>query len=359
LNKYSNLREDVAELYSKITKWQFTSALIYAFLHPKIKINPMKLDDKVNAEYSYFLEHKKMNSEAKSKFELTAKENLYITKVYRAAFERSMQKLWKKAQHLKTIKKVQINIGEIKAEWQIPNDANDKQVILYLHGGGYNLGSIKASRGFTSLIANNTNRKILVIDYRLAPEYQYPSAIEESLAAYKWLQEEGYKPEDIIFAGDSAGGGLVLALLLKLKAIKEQLPNSAILFSPWTDLTFSGESFFANIPTDPMIAGLNLYRFVNNYLNLKTEEATNPFVSPLFGEYKGLPPLLFIVSTTEMLYDDAKRVADKAKTAGVEIQWEEWKDMLHAFPQFCYGTEIPESEEAHQKVRDFVMQNFS
>ncbi|NHJ46247.1 MAG: alpha/beta hydrolase [Asgard group archaeon] len=359
MNKYNNLREDVSELYTKLTKWQYRYALKYAFLHPNIKINPMKLDEKVNEEYSYFLKHKKMNSKAKSKFEITAEENLYITKVYRAALEGSMLKLYKNAPHLKTIKKEQFKIGETKAEWQIPFDAIKNQVILYLHGGGYNLGSIKAARGFTSLIANNTKRKILVIDYRLAPEYQYPSALEDSLAVYKWLLVEGYNPEDIIIAGDSAGGGLVLALLLKLKDLEEELPNSAILFSPWTDLTFSGKSFFENIPTDPIIAELNLYRFVKNYLNLKTEKVTNPFVSPLFGEFKGLPPLLFIVSTTEMLYDDAKRIADKAKAAGVEIQWEEWKDMLHVFPQFCYGTEIQESEDEHQKVRGFIIQRLS
>ncbi|MBD3190660.1 MAG: alpha/beta hydrolase fold domain-containing protein [Candidatus Heimdallarchaeota archaeon] len=358
LINFDSLREDVAKQIRKINRWQITSALKYLFLHPNFKVRPLKLMNQIYAENKYFFDKGTMSLEDDPYFSLKPHQRLYLTKLYRAAFDGMMQKLYKRSFILKLTQFNQVNAHGVTAEWQIPRKAIGKQVILYFHGGGYNIGSVKTYRGYTSLLAHKTRRKILSVDYRLAPEHQYPAALEDCLAAFRWLQKEGYSTENIIFAGDSAGGGLVLSSLLKLKQEEETMPNCGILFSPFTDWTFSGKSWFTNMPTDPIVCDLPLYRFGENYLNIEKVDLKNPLISPLFGDYEGLPPLLFLVSSTEMCYDDGKRVANRARATGVEIHWEEWQDMVHVFPAFGYKTDWPELKELYTKIQDFLAKQF-
>lgn len=351
---FNLLRDDIAEFTKKIEKWQMKFILRYLIFHPNFKIKIGKINLMIVKENNHVFKEKELNLYDKPILDLNYVEKLYLIKVYRFVIDKLLQKIYKKAPHLKNISFKKFKIGKMPAEWQIPKNAKNEQVILFLHGGGFNIGSIKSHRGFTSLIAEKTKIRVLLFEYRLAPEYQYPCALDDCLTVYEWLIGEGCSPNQIILAGDSAGGGLVLSLLLKLKEMKKEMPNSGILFSPFTDLTFSGETFFDNMPRDPLLCDLNLGFFCRNYLNLEKVDNKDPLISPLFGDYNGLPPLLFIVSSTEMLYFDGKRAAEKAKTDGVEVQFEEWKDMVHVFPAFLYGLGISEVEEAYQKVQEFV-----
>lgn len=240
--------------------------------------------------------------------------------------------------------------GSVRGEWHRLADGGAKRTILYLHGGGYVFGSPRLYRTMTYpwILAAKANAFLPV--YRLAPEHVCPAAIEDAVAAYEWLVAGGVRPETIVVAGDSAGGGLALATLMTLRDKGAALPAGAVLFSPWTDLAATGPSIAANGRSDAMFMAETIRRGGPRYagaLDLK-----DPRVSPLYGEFKGLPPLLLFASRSELLFDDAARLVPKAKSAGVAVRLEARDALPHVWPMF--HALIPEAREAIRIAAEFV-----
>ena len=229
----------------------------------------------------------------------------------------------------------------------VPDARNDRGV-LYLHGGGYVLGSLDTHAELMARVAAACRAPVLGVDYRLAPEHPYPAAVDDALASYEHLLAAGIKPEAIVVAGDSAGGGLALALMLKLKELGKPQPAGAVLFSPWSDLTASGESTKTRIDADPMISAEMLNPMAELYLD--GSDAANPMVSPLFGHLAGLPPLLIQVGDDEILLDDSTRLAKNAEAAGVKADIEIFDGAFHVFQNQPH---LPESADALKSVGKF------
>jgi acetyl esterase/lipase len=224
-------------------------------------------------------------------------------------------------------------------------------VLLYLHGGAFALGSINASREWVGRLARATNLSALVINYRLAPEHPYPAALDDATTAYLWLLHKGVEPTSIIFAGDSAGGGLALSTLVALRSAGRPLPAGAVCISPWTDLALTGDSIQSKAQDDPILAPGDLEMYAGYYAG--DNERTEPMLSPLYADLRGLPPLLIQVGTDEILLDDAVRCAGRAREAGVDVVLETWDGMFHVFQMFSF---LPEAKRAVERVAEFVSQ---
>lgn len=219
---------------------------------------------------------------------------------------------------------------------------------LYLHGGGYVMGSLNTHHELMARIARSTNAQVLGLDYRLAPEHLYPAAVDDAVSAYLWILEQGIAPERIVIAGDSAGGGLTLATLLVIRDRKLPMPAGAVLFSPWTDLTSSGASIRTRADADPMIGPEVLLPMAAHYVgNLASN---TPGISPLFGDLAGLPPLLIQVGDAEVLLDDSTRLHDRAQAAGLDSTLHVFPDAFHVFQAVPM---LPESAEALAEVGTF------
>jgi epsilon-lactone hydrolase len=243
-----------------------------------------------------------------------------------------------------------VTAGGVAAEWIVPPGAADDRVILYLHGGGYVMGSINTHRAMIARIARASQAKALALDYRLAPEHPFPAAVEDATAAYHWLLAEGYQPGRIVISGDSAGGGLALATLLKLRDDSVALPAGAAVISPWTDMEATGDSITTKAARDPMVDQASLKQMAKVYVG--DHDPRDPLVSPLHGDYSGLPPLLIQVGEAEVLLDDSTRVAERAKDAGVKVELEAWDDMMHVWHVFAKI--LPEGQQAIDKIGRFV-----
>lgn len=244
------------------------------------------------------------------------------------------------------VKEKPVNIEGVKAEWLIPSGANPEKVIFYVHGGGYVSGSCSDHRGFVSKFAAFTGITNLIFEYRLAPEHKYPAAVEDSAKVYQWLLASGLKPENILIAGESAGGGLTLATLLYLKDKNIPLPKAGVAISPWTDLTCSGETYKTKNKVSP--APLNSWNvFARHYAG--ETPLTNPYISPLFGDMKGLPPLLINAGMDDELFDDGRAFAEKARAAGVDVTFTAGEKMVH-----CYPLLAPMFSEATAAMNEIV-----
>lgn len=240
-------------------------------------------------------------------------------------------------------------IEGIKSEWLIPKDAPQEKLILYVHGGGYVSGSCSDHRGFVSKFAKNTGIANLIYEYRLAPEHPFPAAVDDSVKIYQWVLSAGYKPENILFAGESAGGGLLLALLLALKEQGIVLPTAAVSISPWTDLTCSSNSYRTKHKVS--VAPMNSWNvFSIHYVG--TNRADHPLISPLFGDLKGLPPLLINSGEDDELFEDGERFAQKAKVAGVDVTFRKGTGQVHCYP--LLAPLFPEATEAMNEIVDFI-----
>lgn len=250
-----------------------------------------------------------------------------------------------------------VDAGSVQAEWIVPPNAAADRVILYLHGGGYVMGSINTHRAMIARIARASQARALALDYRLAPEHPFPAAVEDATAAYRWLLAQGYKPARIVIAGDSAGGGLVLAALLALRDANVPLPACAVPISPWTDMEGTGASMKTNASKDPMVAPSGgsggLFNMAKAYVG--DADPKNPLASPLHADYHGLPPLLIQVGETETLLDDSTRVAEKAKAAGVTVELEVWDEMIHVWHVFAKI--LPEGQQAIDRIGQFVLEH--
>lgn len=251
----------------------------------------------------------------------------------------------------KAVRCREISANGIPAEW-IEAPLASSGVILYLHGGAYALGSINSHRQWIARLAGATGRRALAINYRLAPEHPFPAALEDALSAYHWLLDQGSEPAQIFIAGDSAGGGLALAALLALRDGGEPLPAGAICFSPWTDLTLSGASMQGKADLDPILDPDSLRKYAAYYAG--DHDLSEPLISPLFAELSGLPPLLIQVGTDEILLDDATRLAERAREAGVSVTLEIGDEMFHVFHMFSF---LPETKKAVESITRFVSAN--
>jgi epsilon-lactone hydrolase len=246
-----------------------------------------------------------------------------------------------------------VSAGGVPAEWIVPPGAAEDRVILYLHGGGYVMGSINTHRAMVARIARASQAKALAIDYRMAPEHPFPAAVDDATAAYRWLLAQGYKPGKIVISGDSAGGGLTLATLIALRDAGTPLPAAGVPISAWADLEGTGASIKTRAATDPMVDLPGLSRMAKLYAG--DHDLKNPLLSPIYADYRGLPPMLLQVGDAEILLDDSTRVADKAKAAGVKVELEAWDDMFHVWHVFAKI--LPEGQQAIDRIGSYVIEH--
>lgn len=267
---------------------------------------------------------------------------------------------------IKTARMFQDSLGEIQAESLIskvifqpfeigrfeacfvspkgmPQDKDN--VILYLHGGGYVAGNINYARGFSGVLAVETHRRVLAAAYRLAPENPFPAAMEDALLAYRYLMEQGYKRISLV--GESAGGGLIFALCLKLKEMQLPLPESLVSISPWTDLTFGGLSYITNKKKDPTMSEYALRSYAQFYAQ---GQEKNPLVSPLLGDLCGMPRALLFAGSRELLLDDAVMLAKKLEQCGSPCELIVEEGLWHVYVLF----KIPEARKALKKIAAFL-----
>ena len=240
--------------------------------------------------------------------------------------------------------------GGVYSEWVEPSGTATQRVILYLHGGGYCICSLDTHRGLAARIALASDARVLLPAYRLAPENPFPAALEDALSAYRWLLKQGIPAKQIAIGGDSAGGGLTVAITTSLRDSGEPLPAFLFLISPWTDLTFSGDSIITRKQVDPIFGRDGGPRYAPAYVG--TDSPENPLISPLFADLRGLPPTLIHVGNDEILLDDSTRLEEKLKEAGVKVQLEIWNGMWHVFQAFAPW--VPEAELSIDKIGTFV-----
>lgn len=243
-----------------------------------------------------------------------------------------------------------VDAGGVPAEWVKAPGARKNSVLMYLHGGGYALGSAATGRHLAAALSETAASPVLSVDYRLAPENPFPSAVEDAVAGYRWLIRQGAGPERIAICGDSAGGGLTVAALVALRDAGDPLPSAGICVSPWVDLTCSADSYRTRAGTDPLITHENIVWFANLYLG--GEDPKTPLASPLFADLEGLPPLLIQVGSEEVLLDDSIGLHSRARAAGVDSTLEVWDDMIHVWHVFFQM--LKEGRDAISRIGEFL-----
>ncbi len=243
-----------------------------------------------------------------------------------------------------------VSIAKASADWLATPGANADRAVLYLHGGAYVLGSALAYREMTSRIARAAAARTLVLDYRLAPEHPFPAAVEDAVAAYNFILAQGIKRSNIAIVGDSAGGGLTLATLLSLRDTGVPLPACAVCISPWIDLECTGGTMETKAAVDPLCTRESLLEEATLYL--AGGNPRNPLASPLYADLKGLSPLLIQVGTEETLLDDAYRLEQRAKNAGVDVTLNVFEDMPHVWHVFA--SYLLEAQQAINQIGEFV-----
>jgi phosphinothricin tripeptide acetyl hydrolase len=241
------------------------------------------------------------------------------------------------------VKVERVSAPTVPAEWLRPPAAVAGRVVLYLHGGGYVIGSPRSHRHLAAAIASAGAANALLLDYRLAPEHPFPAAVDDAVAAYRWLLDQGIAPRHIVIGGDSAGGGLTVATLLALRDASVPLPAGGVCISPWVDLTCSGESYRIKAEADPIVKSGPIEEMARAYLGDRDRRA--PLASPLFADLRGLPPLLIHVGSEEVLLDDAVELSERARQAGVTATLEVWDEMIHVWHWF-----LPMLDEAQAAV---------
>lgn len=243
------------------------------------------------------------------------------------------------------------DVGGVPGEWvSRGGETIAGRVVLYFHGGGYFFGSPRSHRALTWRLSRTCRARVLALDYRQPPDWHYPAPLEDAVRAYRALLDRGFSPSDIVLAGDSAGGNLALVTLLRLRQLGVPLPACAVLISPWTDLTCSGESITTNADRDPMIP-VNALRFISRAYHGDHDPA-EPLISPVHADLTGLPPLFIQVGSTEVLLSDALDLAERAREQGVLCELQVWERMTHVF-QALAGW-LPEASRAVREIGTFV-----
>jgi monoterpene epsilon-lactone hydrolase len=248
------------------------------------------------------------------------------------------------------VKAEKTKAGNVNAEWVTAPGADANRAILYLHGGGYVAGSINSHRDLAGRLSRAAQARVLVIDYRLAPEHPFPAAVDDAVAAYRWMLAQGLKPNRIAVAGDSAGGGLTAATLVAIRDAGLQTPAAGVCISPWTDMEGIGESMTTKAAVDPMVQKATIVNLAKVYLAGK--DPRTPLAAPIYADLKGLPPLLIQVGGNETLLDDAVRLADRARKTGVAVTLEPWDNMVHVWHLFA--PMLDEGQKAIDRIGEFV-----
>lgn len=252
------------------------------------------------------------------------------------------------------IQRTAVDAGGISAEWVItPTSGHDRHV-FYLHGGGYVIGSPALYRHLTWRLARATGARLLAVDYRLAPEHPFPAAVDDAVQAYEWLLADGANPQRLTVIGNSAGGGLAFAFLLRCRDERRlPLPAAVVALSPWTDLACTGLSLWHNACADPFLDASGIPPIAECYL--AGADPCHPYASPLYGDPTGLPPALIQVGSDEVLRDDASRMAECLRSAGCDVALEVWHRMPHVWHLFA--SVMPEGRRAIARIGAFVQEH--
>ena len=243
-----------------------------------------------------------------------------------------------------------INTDGLHSKWISPLNPTLGKAILHLHGGGYVTGGADSHLMMCIPMAQTLRTKILLPNYRLAPEHPFPAAVDDAVKVYRWLLAQGHSPKDIIISGDSAGGGLSLAAVLTLRDAGEPLPAAVVCLSPWTDLTFTGKSHITKAQADSVLLTEVLREWATCYAGIETP--SHPLISPIYADFHNFPPLLIQVGSDEVLLDDALMLAEKAKADGVNVKLTVWDELWHVWP--ALGDLIPESKKAFEEIDQFL-----
>jgi acetyl esterase/lipase len=246
-----------------------------------------------------------------------------------------------------------VEANGVPAEFVRAPAARTDAALLYLHGGGYCIGSIRTHRGLAAQLSRTTSLPVLLIDYRLAPEHPHPAAVDDATSAYGFLLDRGIAPGKIAIAGDSAGGGLTIATLLAIRDRDLPRPAAGVAISPWTDMGCDSGSYTTRAEHDPMVTQVGLKQMADWFL--AGQDPRDPLASPLHADLSGLPPLLVHVGDHEVLLDDGVGVAERARAAGVDVTVEVWPEMIHVWHAFV-GV-VPESQQAIDAVAAFLAAN--
>jgi monoterpene epsilon-lactone hydrolase len=244
----------------------------------------------------------------------------------------------------------QVDAGGVPAIWASTPAAAPDRVILHFHSGGYVIGSADGYKTFGAHLSAATGARVLVVDYRRAPENPFPAARDDALAAYRWVLSQGVDPASVAVCGDSAGGGLALALLQALRDAGEPLPAAGVAISPWADFALTGGSVQSNDAKDPLVKGDLLRTLAPMYAG--ETDVRHPGISPLYGDFSGLPPLLLLAGSIETLRDDARRCTEAARAAGTAAEYVEGEEMVHIWP--VYADRLPEARETLARIGAFV-----
>ena len=242
-----------------------------------------------------------------------------------------------------------VDAGGVSAEWSVAAGVDEAKVVLYVHGGGYVMGSAGSHRDVTGRLSKAAGARVLSLNYRLAPEHPFPAPVDDAVAAYRWLLAQGISPGNIAVAGDSAGGGLAIATLLALRDAGEPLPAAGVGISPWVDMEGTGESMTTRAAVDPVVQKEGLLGMAKLYLG--DADPKNPLAAPLHADLAGLPPLLLQVGDAETLLDDSTRLAEKARAAGVDVTLKVWDEMPHVWHLFA--PILPEGRQAIDEIGSF------
>jgi len=249
----------------------------------------------------------------------------------------------------------EVDIGGVPARVLTPPDCDPGRIFLFLHGGGYVYGSFESHGGLVAELARHARCRALQLHYRLAPEQPYPAALEDACAAYRWLLDGGHDPGNIAFVGDSAGGGLVIGTLVRLRGQGFRLPSAAVCISPWVDLEPRGESYDSRQHLDPMIDRKMVGVIADLYLN--GADRRLPDISPVYADLTGLPRLLIQVGEREVLFSEAELLAERARAAGVDVTFEEWPGMVHVW--HLYYPMLAAGRDAIARIGSFLIETHS
>lgn len=243
-----------------------------------------------------------------------------------------------------------VNADGIACERVMCGLVDSSKIMLFLHGGGYNAGSSKTHRRLAAYLSQAAGIPLLLPDYRLAPEHPFPAGVEDVARVYRWLLNTGYAPEQVVFGGDSAGGGLAISALLMLREAGDSLPAGAAVMSPMLDMTLSGESMASRAALDPLTTEYGLRTAVDYYIG--TGDPKHPIASPLYADLRGLPPLLIHVGDYEMLLSDSTRLAEQGHAAGVDVHLTVWPELWHIFQ--AWAADVPEARESLAQIGAWV-----
>ena len=248
-----------------------------------------------------------------------------------------------------------VDAGGVPAEWVVAAGAGTGRVLLYLHGGAYQIGSPATLRHVVALLSEAAQARVLSVDYRLAPEHPFPAAVEGAMTAYRWLITAGTDPAAIAIAGDSAGGGLTLGTLVALRDAGDTMPAAAAVMSPWTDLAMTGESLRTRKAADVLLKPEGMPETASLYL--AGADPRHPYASPLYADLHGLPPILIYVGDAEVVLDDSTRFAARAREAGVDVTLEVWNEMPHVWHAFA-GL-LPEADQAVAGIGAWLRERYT